>query len=351
MTPRIPSLALGLALLAPGFAAAAPSPTEIINYKGPDRAAQIEAGARKEGVLTLYTGGSSAVLDDARKKWPWLKIESTQSDGPAHVRRATEEYKAGKHIFDAIGTSNGPLSLLRDAGVIQPFYSPEMDIYRDDAVEPKHHWVLVFESYVSLGYNTKAISPSEIPRKLDDLLDPKWAGKMSLANTTTPNWIGAVFREKGDKTEEFLRKLAQQKVPLFKIAGRAMSNLVVSGEVPISPAIFSSHMADSKREGASVGWYPLDGVYANISSIAVAKYPPHPYAAMLYVDWMLSKEGQLLHQAAGYASGRRDMENAESPKKRYYLADEPDYPANFEKWEELSLKIFGKAAEAPKAPK
>ena len=341
------TLAMMIGVAATAARAAPQTAAEIANYTGPDRAMVILEGARKEGQVLLYTGATSAILDHFRKKYPFLKVDAAQSDAPGHVRRMSEEYKAGRHIADIVATSNGGLHALKAMGNLQPFASPELAVFRPDAVEPGRHWAQVFESYVSLGFNTKAVSIDQAPKTLDDLLDPKWMGKMAFPGTTLPNWIGSVVRNKGDKgAESYLQKLAQNKLGVHQISGRALANLVVSGEISLSPSTFSSHMADSKKAGASVAWRPLDGVYANVSSISLAKYPPHPHAAMLYIDFMLSKEGQILHQEIGYSSGRTDLDNPDSPSARFYLGDEPDYEANFSKWSDLGRKIFGRGEPA-----
>jgi iron(III) transport system substrate-binding protein len=347
MVQRSWLIVLAAALAAPpAFGAAPQTAEEIANYTGSDRAQIIEAGTRKEGALLLYTGATSKVVDEFRKRYPYLKVETAQSDAPQHVRRMSEEYKAGRYIVDVVATSNQGLISLKNQGLIQPYKSPEMAAYRSEALEPSGYWALAFESFVSLGYNTKAIAEAEVPKTLDDLTNPKWMNKIAFANTTIPNWIGAVYHDLGDKgAEAYLEKLAKNKATIYQLSGRAMANLVVSGEVPMSPSAFSSHMADSAREGASVAWRPLGGVYANVSSVALAKRPVHPHAAMTYIDFILSKEGQLLHREAGYSSGRKDMETRETPSKRYYLGEEEGYEANFEKWGNIGRKYFGAAAK------
>lgn len=322
---------------------------EIANYAGPDRTAILEAGARKEGEVLIYTSGTvPRSTETYAKMYPFLKMQLFRGDAPVLARRMIEEYNAGKHLVDAINTNTGGLQPLRAAGFLQAFTSPDAGLYRKEAIEPNRLWVFDYQSFLSLGYNTAAISENEVPKTLDDLLDPKWQGKMAFPGTSTlPNWIGAVLMDKGDKAQDYLLRLAQQKIAVYEISGRAVANLIVSGEVPLSPSTFRSHMANSKSQGASVGWRPLDGVYSNVSGVAVAKKSPHPFAAMLYVDLILSREGQLINQSFGYSSLRTDLENPEQPTKVYYLTERPDYNQEYEQWSELSRKIFGKGSQQP----
>jgi iron(III) transport system substrate-binding protein len=255
------------------------------------------------------------------------------------TRLILEEAAANTFNVDAIELTTGGLYPLRDAGMLQSYWSPEIAAYRKEAIEPGNHWVIDYESYLSLGYNTNLVSESEAPKTYDDLLDPKWKGKMALPGTTTmANWLGALLRE---RDEAFVRKLGQQQIRIYEISARAVANLVISGEVPLSPAIFNSHVTNSQEDHAPIAWRALGGVYPTTDGAVIAAHAPHPNAAMLFVDFVLSIEGQKLWQKLGYSSARTDLPGTDRPAKIYYLADEPDYLANYEKWSALGREIFG----------
>src|SRR5262249_28728137 len=153
---------------------------------------------------------------------------------------------------DAIELTTGGLYPLRDAGLLQSYWSPEMAAYPKESMEPGHYWVLDYESYLSLGYNTDLVPEADAPKTYDDLLNPKWKGKMALPGTSTmANWIGAVLKE---KDVAYLRKLGQQDFRIYEVSARAVANLVISGEVPLSPAIFNSHVTNSREQGAHIAW-------------------------------------------------------------------------------------------------
>ena len=320
----------------------AQSTAEIAAYKGADRTSRLESGARNEGALALYAVGtqSDPVYQAFGKKYPFLKVDIVRADSPTMTRRLMEEYAAQTYLADAIELNTGAMAALKEAGILQAFDSPELAAYRKEAVEPGRHWALEYESYLSLGYNPKLVSDDQAPRTLDDLLDPKWRGKMAIAGTSTlANWVGALLR---DKDEAFVRKLGAQQIKVFEISARAVANMVVSGEVPLSPTIFDSHMANSRDQGATVAWRALGGVYPSTNAVALASRAKHPHAALLYVDFALSKEGQEINQKLGNASGRTDIVNTSRPAHVYYLADEPNYVANYEKWLALGRQAFGK---------
>jgi iron(III) transport system substrate-binding protein len=330
-------------VLSPLAEAAPQSVAEIAMYTGPDRQALFEAGAKKEGTVLAYGSLTQAepIFDAFVQKYPFLKIQVFRGDSAKTVNRLVEEYTAGRYLADSVGSSTAGLYPLIDAKILQAYVSPEHAMFKKEAFGPGGHWTIDLESYVSLGYNTKIISDSEAPNDLNDLLDPKWQGKMAFPGTTTlANWVGATLHAKG---ETYLRKLAQQKIRVYEIAGRALANLVVSGEVPLSPAIFSTHMITSKSEGAAVAWRPLGEVYANVSGIALATKAPHPYATMLYIDFVLSRDGgQRIRNQQGYASARLDIEDPGKPSHPLYLTEQPTYAQEYEKWALLAQQIFGR---------
>lgn len=323
---------------------------EIASYRGADRQAVFESGARKEGTLLVYTIGtqSDPMLKRYQDKYPYVRLEVFRAPTTELTRRILEEYKAGRHIADVFDMSTGGLQIMRDAGYLQPYFTPEMNAYPPEAMEPNKHWVFDYEAYVSLGYNTDAVTPAESPKTYDDLLAPKWKGRMAVTDngSTLVNWVGATLLVKG---EDYLRKLGQQNVTVYNVLGRALSNLVVSGEVAMSPVIYNSHMKNSRAKGAHVAWQALGPVFSNVNALALPKNPPHPFAAMLYIDFTLSKEGQSMRVAIGDDSARLDLAEPEKPKEILYLTERPDYEREFEQWTTLSKRIFGAGKARPDA--
>ena len=138
-------------------------------------------------------GGSTISQQTAKNAFLW--------PGRNAARKAIEEFKAKMFIVDVMGTSLGGMQTLRDIEFFQPYWSPHLAIMRDGAVEPKRLWAMDFESYISLGYNTKEVSEADVPKTLEDLLNPKWKSKMAVSSSSTPpNWIGAVLLDKDRKS-------------------------------------------------------------------------------------------------------------------------------------------------------
>jgi ABC-type Fe3+ transport system substrate-binding protein len=162
--------------------------------------------------------------------------------------------------------------------------------------------------------------------------------------STLGNFTGILVLTKG---EDFVRKLGKQDIPVYNMGGRALSNMVVSGEVALSPEVYNSHMQNSKRKGASVDWRALGPVFGNIGASVLPKKPPHPHAAMLFIDFMLSKDGQKMMQTLGYVSPRVDLVSRGRPKELIDLYSRPNYPTEIEQWLRLAKQSFGKLKANP----
>ena len=297
---------------------------ELALYRGSDRQQVLEAGARKEGGLLVYTSHTRMDADVKpafEKKYPFIKMEVFRSSSGPLARRTLEEYRAGQFQVDAFELTPNGLVVLNKAGLLQPFHTPRLAKYEDDVKERAKgdavYYVGVRESHIGLGYNNKLIPRQETPKSYDDLLNPKWKGKMAIAGSDTGvRWVGYLSETKG---KEFIKKLAAQDIRVQNVSGRALNDLVISGEVPLSPTIYDSHVRLSKAKGAPEDWIPLEPAITNLGSGAVAKKPAHPHAALLFVDFMLSDECQKIYLETGYGSPNIDIMGREGKFKKAFL--------------------------------
>jgi iron(III) transport system substrate-binding protein len=116
--------------------------------------------------------------------------------------------------------------------------------------------------------------------------------------------------------------------------------------VPFSPTTFNSHVFESKKTGAPIEWIDPDAVSVIDTSVTIAKNAPHPHAAMLMIDFALSKPGQEIYMSTGYNSPRADIQNAGTvPKKKLYLGSRPDFLSEFEQWGKLYNRYIKSAGK------
>jgi iron(III) transport system substrate-binding protein len=330
------AMACGIAGI-PAALAAPATVAEIANYTGSDRQQMLEDGAKREGALMIYTTGTQIqpLLDRFRQKYPYLRIQLPRASSVEVAVKVTQEYAAGVFLVDAFELNADGLILPREQGVLAPFTSPEAANFEPNAIEAGRHWVSVRESYTGIGFNTTKISTADAPHSYDDLLDLKWKGRMAVSGTlgTAGNWIGAMVVTRG---ADFVQKLGRQDVRVYQIAGRALANLMIAGEVALSPTIYQSHVAASRAQGAPLAWNVPGPVPVTDTSAALAAKAPHPHAAMLFIDFLLSREAQLMYRDLGYLSSRKDMKSDEYPDlQKLFLMNRPHYFEEFEGWTRL----------------
>jgi iron(III) transport system substrate-binding protein len=331
---------------APFAASVSMSPAQLALYQGADREKVLIDGAKREGQFTLYTSHTwfKTFVKEFEKKYPFVKASEWRNDSKNVIRKVLEEAKAGRVLVDVVETTADGMGVLKREGLFQEYYSPEARYYPNE-LKPKGKNGFFYlpnrETYNSLGFNTKLIPPASAPRNLKDLLDPKWKGKMAITSTTTgARWIGNALESLG---REFLDKLADQDISVQDMAPAALINLVVSGEIPLSPTIFDANVTLAKQKGAPVEWRPLEPVVTTVGSAGLLAKASNPHTALLFIDFLLSKEGQQLIMKGGLWSPREDGGSLDQKFRKNYLDEKyssEEMEVKIGQWETLLRQLF-----------
>ena len=320
---------------------------KLANYSGPaaDYEKMLHEGAKKEGKVVWYTslGGKSwkTIKAEFAKKYPDVKIEVYRAGSKDISSKAFAESKAGKHLADATETTPGIMQLFREAKIIMPYTSPEHKRWPDEhQIKAKSGgvwWVTDRESFIGLGYNTKKLSKEQAPKSFDDLLNPALKGKIVMSILSTGDrMLGTMLKVKGP---EYAEKLKKQEIKLAKISGTATRDLIISGEFLASPSVFRNHALVKINEGAPLGWNPLDEVPTNAGGSSLFANAPHPHAALLLINFVLT-EGQTILQKFYYGMAWKDY-----PFKRVYPErglSASQYNRSLKKWNRL-LRSIGRS--------
>jgi iron(III) transport system substrate-binding protein len=328
-------------------AATAPMPmAQLALYQGADREKILVEGAKREGQFTLYTSHTwfKTFVGEFEKKYPFVRASQWRNDSKNIIRKVLEEVKAGRILADIVETTADGMGLLKREGLFQEYYSPEARSYPNE-LKPKGKTGFFYlpnrETYNSLGFNTHLIPPGIAPKTLRDLLDPRWKGKMAITSTTTGSrWIGNALETLG---REFLDKLAEQDISVQDMAPASLINLVVSGEIPLSPTIFDANVTLAKQKGAPVEWRPLEPVVTTVGSAGLLARASNPHTALLFIDYLLSKEGQQLIMKGGLWSPREDVGSVAQKFRKSYLDEKyssEEMEAKIAQWETLMRQLF-----------
>jgi iron(III) transport system substrate-binding protein len=315
---------------------AKPTPIgQLAAYNKPDREQLLYAGAKNEGKITWYTslaGNSYKELAAAfEAKYPGVKVEAYRATRQELGARILAESQAKRYIVDTIESTLPLLKLLKDNNLITPYYFPTQAKYPDHVKEkgPKglFFWAIDRESHIGLAYNKNSIAAALVPKNYDGLLRPELKDKIGFAGSDTGvTTVGAMLRVRG---EEYLKKLKAQNPAVHNVSGRALLDMVISGEVGVSPTTFRNHVETSLKVGAPIEWIPMDIVPTNSGSTAVSAQPPHPHAALLMADFILGAGGQKVLEQYDYGSPTKDY-----GFKRWY----PEQGLTTEQYEKLDEK-------------
>jgi iron(III) transport system substrate-binding protein len=222
--------------------------------------------------------------------------------------------------------------------LLEEFYSP---YFRDlpAAAFPKHrHYVADRFNFFTIGYNTNLVKPEEVPKAYEDLLHPRWVGRVGIEGSDI-DWFAAMVKLWGeDKGLAFFRKLAAAR-PQIRTGHTLIGELVASGEIPLAVAIYNHNIERLAAKGAPVQWKAINPTFGRPNAIGVCKRAPHPHAALTFIDFMLSKEGQTLIRDRNRVPASLSVETRLN-KFAFHMIDPVITLDENDKWEKLWVDMF-----------
>jgi iron(III) transport system substrate-binding protein len=275
---------IALSVASSGWTQSKVSLAQLAAYYRPDREKVLYTGAKAEGKIMWYTslaGASYKELANAfEAKYPGVKVETYRGTRQELGARIMAEAQANRPIVDTIETTLPLLKFMRDNKLLTPYYFPTQAKFPDHVKEkgPKglYFWAIDRESHIGLAYNKNAIAGNLVPKNYDGLLRPELKDKIGFAGSDTGvTVVGAMLKLRG---EEYLKKLRAQNPAVHNVSGRALLDLVISGEIGVSPTTFRNHVEVSLKAKAPIEWVPMDVVPANSGSTGVSAQAPHPHA-------------------------------------------------------------------------
>ncbi|MDH4189472.1 MAG: extracellular solute-binding protein [Betaproteobacteria bacterium] len=275
---------------------AASANAAIYLYRGADREERLVAGARKEGQVAVYTSlnlKDSVPITEAFERKYGVKVLLWRAGSEKVLQRSVTEARAGRHAVDAFEVNGPEMEAMYREQLLDEFYTPH---FKDlpPAAFPKHrHYVADRFNFFTIAYNTNLVKPDEVPNSYEDLLHPRWVGRIGI-EAGDSDWFAATVAGMGEqKGLAFFRKLAEAK-PQVRVGHTLMAELVASGEIPLAATIYNHNAERLLVKGAPIKWKPLRPTFGRPNAVAVAKHAPRPHAALLFADFLLSYEGQNL---------------------------------------------------------
>jgi iron(III) transport system substrate-binding protein len=250
--------------------------------------------ARKEGKVFVYGTIVPQVMSQIEKSFEakyGINIEYWRGDATKVVDRVLTEWRAGKPGFDMVIGARGPLSLAKADGVYAKF-APASAAHFPAKFKDKDGQLTAWRiTPVGILYNTELVKATEAPKSLDDLLDSKWRGRISMPDpsrhASTATYLWNLQQIKGDKWQEFVRALAKQK-PLLVESYSSVPNAIVRGEASIG----ISYIQYAGQTKGPISFAPISQVFADPSDAALSARAANPNAAKFLIEYLCSPEGQ-----------------------------------------------------------
>ena len=228
-------------------------------------------------------------------------------------------------------------------GLFDSYLSPERAAYPAEYRDDKGLWVMPAATLNVIAYNKKMVSTGDVPKNFWDLVEPKWKGQL-LMDENESKWMAGMISYYGEaKAMDLMRKLAGQNIQ-FRVGHSLLQTLLAAGERAVVVVAFANGVDRLKKDGAPVEWVGAEPIIGLTFGSAVVKDAPHPNAARLLSDFLLSREGQEVFAAAGYFSPRSDVSSPilkEAPAKTKIVPLPMTLASRYNEYFQTYRKVMG----------
>ena len=338
---RAAGLCISVGLCITNARAQAPDTSAIYLYKGADRAERLVAKAREEGTLTFYTSMAtteSGPLAQAFEKKYGVKVQLWRALSENVLQRALTEARGGRRSVDVVETNAPEVEALAREQVVAEFDSPHLADLPAWAIPSHRRWASDRANLWVTGYNTGKVKRDELPASIDGFADPKWKGRLSI-EATDDDWMYGVTQFMGEERgREFFRRLAAQK-PEMRKGHILVAQLVAAGELAVCLTVYSGNADSIKAKGGPIDWVAVEPLVGRPQALALAKNAPHPHAALLFADFILSAEGQKLLADMGRVPSSRTQKTLLDQHKSVMI-DPIKWIDEAPKWRKVWNELF-----------
>ena len=338
---------LGLAV-APASFAVEPTPgvLAVASYTGADRAERLIGAAKREGELMLY---SSLTQDDqlklvaAFRRRYGVTVKFWRGSQAHIVQRVLSETRGGRFEFDVLETNAPQIEALAREKLLQKMNSPYIEQELLAETVPAHgEWAADRLNLLVYAYNSNAVKLTDVPKSWQDLLDPKWKKRIGVESTNV-EWFAALVKSFGEKAGlELFQRMADNGLAV-RTGHTHSTGLVIAGEMALMLGVYSHDVDRMKARSAPVDWFVLPPAVVLPSAVAVSRRAPHPSAAALFYDYMLT-EGQRFYTDVHRVPANR---NYDTPVRRLVrerqavaIVNAQEAIDDYQKWYDLYKRII-----------
>jgi iron(III) transport system substrate-binding protein len=302
--------------------------------------------AKKEGEVVVYTSliaEDLLALSQAFEKKYGIKVQGWRASSEKVVQRTLTEARANRHAADVVETNGPELESLYREKVLRPITSRHIPDLMPQAVRTHGYWVGSRIAMFVQTYNTTLVRKEDLPKSYADLTHPRWKGRLGI-EAEDEDWFAMVVKELGEEQGlRIFREIARVNGFSVRKGHTLLAGLVASGEVPFSLTTYSHGAEKMKQRGAPVEWYAIEPAIGRANGIAIVKTPAHPNAAQMFVDFLLSPEGQKILEQGGYVPSNLKV-GSPAQKLPLKFVDPVVILDESDKWKKLWDEIVLKSA-------
>jgi iron(III) transport system substrate-binding protein len=319
-----------------------------LSRKSPEERLKIlTEGARKERVLSFYGSApvrnSQDVIRAFNKVYPFIEVRYTRLGAPALVSRLSTEYQAGLHDADLISIRGTLFPELIEKKVVAKYTSPMAAVMRPDFVDKEGYISSLYSTGYAFIYNTRHVRAAEVPRSFEDLLHPRWKGRLVMDREEYDIYAGMIGVMGLAKANALMKRLVEEQRLTFKRGHTLISQLVAAGEHDVFVDGYVQNAVQLKAANAPVELsFTNPTIVKPPSALAIASRAPHPYAAALMTDFYLSREAQeILAQKLGYWTVHKDVRWLQESPHRLHIVPQLEWGRKYNQLTRDFRKIAG----------
>jgi ABC-type Fe3+ transport system substrate-binding protein len=251
--------------------------------------------AKNEGEAVIYANMDVSAMkpltDGFMKRYPGTKAASVHFSGAAIITRLDVEARAGKPVSDVILSGQLGVLALIEKKIAMRYRSPEREFFRDGLKDKDGLWTAYMTNVMVSAYNTRQIKKEEAPRTVEDLLKPRWKGKLTM-DSQSYVWFGTMLQYLGEEAGlRFMRQLNEQNIS-HQRGRRLMTQLVAAGEFDMAVETNLNSVLTLNKQGAPLSFAPIQPYFLSPSLVFMSANAPRPYTGALFIDYLLSEDGQ-----------------------------------------------------------
>ena len=274
-----------------------------------EREKKLVEAAKKEGEMLWYTNSgienATRYIQAFKKNYPFINGQVWRAKTRQVTQRAISEANAGRYLVDVFKPSTDLLPPMLEKNLLAKYETPIRAVYPAQAKSP--YYTSINYAFRVFAFNPRRINRKDAPKTWEDLLQPKWKGEILFDESSLEEIMCLLGAWGKDKTASYAAKLSQQQL-LIRVGRDTTTQMMMAGEAPLAVTTYAYNNESLRTQNAPVDWIAEDLIPTLLYPLTLARNAPHPHAAALFYDFMLSEEGQRLIAKEGRVVGHPKVE-------------------------------------------